>query len=242
MSKYTTQLRWPVEQEEAKYANPASGSQYHPSTYALVGLDKYPIYDETYRKPLNDKIIDHFYFQEIGFETFEQFRFMMRRTMNEIMPYYNQLYKSLSLIKDPLINHDMSFEEETSEGRTGSQGSTQNSSSKTTDTQTSDSTNVYSDTPMGMLTNVGTPSIGGLDGNYATNATFDHNDSNGTSSTNGTSATNSNSESNMAGTRQHREHGFTKSPSLLLKEYRQNMINVDMEIIGELESLFMGIW
>lgn len=234
MSKYTTQLRWPVEQEEAKYANPASGSQYHPSTYALVGLDKYPIYDESYRKPLNDKIIDHFYFQEIGFETFEQFRFMMRRTMNEIMPYYNQLYKSLALIKDPLIDHDMSFEEETSEGRTG--GSEMHASS--TSNQTTNNQNVYSDTPMGMLTNVGTPSIGGVDGDYATNATFDHGGSN--SSDESQSA--SDSHSNMAGTRQHREHGFTKSPSLLLKEYRQNMINVDMEIIGELESLFMGIW
>lgn len=34
-----------------------------------LGLDDYPIFDEEYRAVLNKKIIDHYYFCEIGFET-----------------------------------------------------------------------------------------------------------------------------------------------------------------------------
>ena len=48
MSKYTTQLRYIVE----------SGFN--------LGLQDYPIYDETHRKELNDKIIQHYYVREIG--------------------------------------------------------------------------------------------------------------------------------------------------------------------------------
>lgn len=59
-----------------------------------LNLDAYPIFDEDYRDGLNEKIVNHYYFREIGQETPDRFNFMLGRTMNEIMPYYNQLYKS----------------------------------------------------------------------------------------------------------------------------------------------------
>lgn len=92
MSKYTTQLRWIVEQLSSGIDTPA-GQEYPDAVYQYIGLNRYPIFNESYRKPLNDKIIDHFYFQEIGFETPAQFARMMRRTMNEVMPKYNRLYE-----------------------------------------------------------------------------------------------------------------------------------------------------
>lgn len=97
MSKYTTQLRWIIENAEANGID----------KYKAVGLDSYPIFDEIHRKTLSDKIINHYYFREIGVETVELFRFMMQRQMNEIMPYYNQLYKSELLITDPLNSRDL---------------------------------------------------------------------------------------------------------------------------------------
>lgn len=84
MSKYTTELRWVIE-----------------NGYDLQ-LNEYPIFDENYRQKLNQKIINHYYFREIGFETVGLFRFYLKQTMNEIMPYYNQLYESALLEIDPL--------------------------------------------------------------------------------------------------------------------------------------------
>ena len=88
MSTYTTELRFLVE------------------NYFDLDLKSYPIFDENYRGVLNDKIIKHFYFREIGFETAELFKFYLNRTLNEIMPYYNQLYKSELLEFNPFYNVD----------------------------------------------------------------------------------------------------------------------------------------
>ena len=49
-------------------------------------LDKYPIFDENYRKTLNDKILNHYYDAEIGFETAPLFRHYLLSKLNEIMP------------------------------------------------------------------------------------------------------------------------------------------------------------
>lgn len=67
-----------------------------------LALNDYPIFAEEYRGYLNQKIIDHFYFREIGQETPDRFNFFLKRKMNEIMPYYNELYKSQLIEFDPM--------------------------------------------------------------------------------------------------------------------------------------------
>ena len=86
MSQYTTELRYLVEQG-----------------YELE-LNKYPIFDENYREVLNKKIIDEYYFREIGVETPARFKHHLNHTMDMIMPYYNQLYESELLEIDPLLS------------------------------------------------------------------------------------------------------------------------------------------
>ena len=88
MSKYTTELRYLIENNFD------------------IGLKDYPIFDENYREPLNQKIINHYYFREIGMETAELFKRYLNNTMREIMPYYNQLYKSELLEFNPFYNVD----------------------------------------------------------------------------------------------------------------------------------------
>lgn len=68
-------------------------------------LKNYPIWSEQYRQSLNKKILDHYMFREIGFETPQMFNFYINRTLNEIMPYYNQLYETTILDFDPLSNY-----------------------------------------------------------------------------------------------------------------------------------------
>lgn len=67
-----------------------------------LDLQTYPIFAEEYRAALNKKIIDHFWFREIGQETPDRFNRMLGRKMREIMPYYNQRYLSTMIQFDPL--------------------------------------------------------------------------------------------------------------------------------------------
>ena len=101
MSKYTTQLRWIVEQEQEKVPY-SSQHRYTPETWEKLGLADYDIWEPAYRETLNAKIIDHFYFYEIGFETAAQFAWHVRALMQEIMPYYNKLYETQAMLTEPL--------------------------------------------------------------------------------------------------------------------------------------------
>ena len=88
MSIFTTELRYPIEQYQDD--NGLDRRTYDAGVYQLIGLDEYPIFEESYRAKLNNKIIEHYYFKEIGTDTLGRFRWYMRTTMNEIMPYYNK--------------------------------------------------------------------------------------------------------------------------------------------------------
>lgn len=108
MAIYTTQLRSIVEQCQADYH---AGPDDFTCAYERLGLADYPIFDESYRQQLNDKIIRHYYFCEIGDETVARFRWHLRMTMFEQMPYFNQLYESLNMVTDPLTNMHYTYSE-----------------------------------------------------------------------------------------------------------------------------------
>lgn len=59
-----------------------------------LGLKEYPIWDEAHRSELNTKILNHYRFYEIGFETPAMFKYYLNKELAEIMPYYNQLYET----------------------------------------------------------------------------------------------------------------------------------------------------
>lgn len=82
-----------------------------------LALDNYPIFSEDYRRYLNQKIIEHFYFREIGQETADRFNFFLRRKMNEIMPYYNKMYESTLIEFDPLASEFFTEGTRTERGR-----------------------------------------------------------------------------------------------------------------------------
>lgn len=231
MSKYTTELRWIVE-----------------NGYDLQ-LNEYPIFDENYRQKLNQKIINHYYFREIGFETVGLFRFYLKQTMNEIMPYYNQLYESALLEIDPLNtinftetltrtkigNDTKNFNEDTT---VNSNGDSNSNSTKNTNFK-----DVESDTPQGML------SIGNINGElYASYARISKNEDT-TNSTAHQETTDTqkrkndekiNREDNENYTRT--EKGNRESQSELLMKYRETFLNIDMQVINELNDLFMGLY
>lgn len=153
MATYTTQVRTLVE------------------NHFDLGLKDYPIFDENYRETLNGKILGHYYFREIGFETAGLFKFYLNQTMSEIMPYYNQLYKSELIKFDPLKNVDHEIKSDkantlissrldssSSHGSGSANGTSTgivsdvNASAETnTGEQSNSDKNVHSDTPQGLL-------------------------------------------------------------------------------------------
>ena len=107
---------------------------------SLFGLDSYPIFDESYRKVINDMIIAHFIDFEIGYETDFLFRTHMRSDMARIMPNINVKLKARVLAYE-----------------TKNMFETDNSGS----TKVSDNEHKFLDTPQGQ-TNL-------IDDNYLTN-------------------------------------------------------------------------
>lgn len=178
-----------------------------------MGLNDYPIFDENYRSKLNEKILNHYYMREIGFETAGLFKRYLNVKMNEIMPYYNQLYLSAQIEFDPLETYSTNeqYERETT-GDNTSQDEGENKS-------------LQNDTPMGSLQDP-------FSENYATTS----------QKTNATNTTKLNSSENEKYSRKLSGKNDSKSNSQLLMEYRQSFLNIDMLIIEELDVLFMQLW
>lgn len=227
MSKYTTQLRFPVEQFLTDIGQDNDEKNWK-MIYDKLGLNDYPIFSEDHRQVLNDTIIRHFYFREIGQETFAQFRFILRRTMFEIMPYYNMLYPVIDDI-DPLHNYSRDWDEDWNVDNTDNWSNGNKSKSDST----SNTESIYEDTPMNLLNS---DSVRNLE--YATNVTY--NNSKDHSEAEGNAA--GDDVKNELGEKHHHQLGFTVSQSELFLKYREAVANIDMLVIKELESLFMGLW
>lgn len=223
MSKYTTQLRFICEQlscldESVDFSK--IDLVIESAYYKIFDFD-FPIFDEKYRKVLCTKILKHYYFKEIGFETYALWKNYLNTTLNEIMPYYNQLYESELLKFNPFYDVDLKRKHDTeSDGKTETSNSSEH---------TSKYTEKYSDTPQGSITNL-------ENGNYLTNATL--------TDTKGNEKADSNS--NINSTEKYLEivsgKMGTSSYSKMLKEYRTTFLNIDAEIINELNDLFMLLW
>lgn len=129
MSSYTTELRYICE----NLAGLDKSGDYN-DIDAIIEAARpklfsfsYPIFDEAYRKTLETKIIFHFYRREIGSETVGLFKYWLKRKMCEIMPYYNQLYKSELLEFNPFYDVDLTRDHQlktTGETKTGEQANT----------------------------------------------------------------------------------------------------------------------
>ena len=113
MSKYTTEVRFICE-TEAGLAESVGYSKVDDvldkSWNKIFDTGDWEIYDEEYRPILCKKILKHFYTREIGAETAGLWKLWLNQRMAEIMPYYNQLYKSTLFEFNPLYDTDYKTE------------------------------------------------------------------------------------------------------------------------------------
>lgn len=195
MSKYTTEVRFICESksglEESKGAS--SVDEVIANSWSKIFTSKVSFFDEAYRSVLCQKILKHYYLREIGAETVGIWMLWMNTRLEEIMPYYNQLYESAKIEFDPMHDVDLtrkhkrnvdgtSKEDGTrTDNTTGKRTLTGNRDTDSTGSSTRNTTSgsdetkrdLYSDTPQGAIT--------GLENeNYLTNARKITNNVNGT--------------------------------------------------------------
>lgn len=232
----------------------------------LWDFDYPSYYKDAQKADFERKVIDHYYFRQIGQETVGRFLHMFRTKVREIMPYYIDMYKTVEImhgLENPFDNVDIveTFEQEstgtasgTASGETsgtesGSASGSESSERKEDKSASERKEHRFSNTPQG--------SIGNLE-NYLTEAAIDENESSETiessasgSSESQTSATSSgtssqSSSSETSGTVKHKltrkgNQGVNTYAHDMI-EFRKSIINVDMMVINELNELFLGIY
>lgn len=180
MSKYTTEVRYICETESGltESVGFSDVDNVISKSWDKIFTTNCKFFDEEYRKILCSKILKHFYLREICSETVGIWKLWVNTRLEEIMPYYNQLYSS-ELIKfnpmydtDVTTTHDRTNKGETTETNTGNRkltgksdtikdgnkdtNATNQGTTNTNNTHNGTKYDLYSDTPQGALTGVDT--------------------------------------------------------------------------------------
>ena len=184
---------------------------------------EYPTYYQGEEKTaFEQKVLDHFWFRQIGQETPGRFLHMFRSKIREIMPYYIRMYKSAEAFDNdpnPLESYNLEetfIQDSESSGKSGSETEA-----------TGNNTRKFSDTPQGSIDNLE---------RYLTEATLEG--SEGSEKASGTS------ENTGRVTHTLIRKGNIGVQSLG-EEYIKNrkaIINVDMMVIDELNDLFLKVY
>ena len=256
MAKYTIELNEIMRDGNANVQLQKALSTYpmyqpisnHPDVIAIIPT----------REELNKKLLNHYKYREIGFETVGRFLEELEFAMCEIMPYYNQMYNSVEImakIDDPFGNVDVT--ETTRETRSGTAKSNDNGTvnasandnSSTNSSVNSTSKTLESETPQGNIAvtanNIDTVT-------HADKGVWVKNGSNDTASTSGESSSETTStNASESETSETIEHIYTKVGNQGVNtyahdmvEFRTSIIDVTMMILedGRIKDLFMQVF
>lgn len=253
MSKYTTEVRFICE-------NSAGLSVSEGADNVDSVLDKcwnkvfnfdFPIFDENYRQVLCRKILKHYYTREIAHETVGRWKLALNAKLNEIMPYYNQLYKSELLEFNPFYDVDLTRSREGSgtSNRTSNNTETNSGTSKNVSsgsgTSNTDTLNRFSDTPQNSMDTQGIADSVPL--TTVTKVNEDNTTSNESTDTltrndnkTGSGTENINNTDKYIETVRGKQG--TENYSSLLKKFRETFLNIDMMIIEDCSDCFFTLW
>lgn len=227
------------------------------SEYPLYETDPEKVnqYGTAYKVPtreeLNTKILNFYRFREIGQETFGRWLYELKTALNEIMPYYNQLFYSADQDFNPIYNVDYrkTIDREKKDNTIGTQNSSSNTSSTGSDSSSNEENTktVNSKTPQDLLgiSNTGIDSV-----NYADDAswgkssgsTSGHNSTTGSTSSNGSNSVIGKENEGIVETTKG-NFGVVSAQDLIIK-YRETLLNIEQLIINDprISELFMLIY
>lgn len=228
MAKYTIELRrvcdiYGREEVEGWFKDYNISNYLTPSQ--IEQIEKFGVWS---KDRLAEKIVDHYFMREIGFETPALFKHYAKVTMQEIMErQFPKIYSNF-LEYDPLSNVD--FTETYTREIEGSSEGTSNSNSK----NNASGLNINNDTPQTRITKQDLDS-----GAYASQVNQSDTSSNIEDETNAQSSSNT-----VERFTRHEEgdNGVIITNQRLVKEFREIIVAIDEEIINELSKLFMGIY
>lgn len=268
MSKYTTEVRYICETFSGICD---TGNDRKVDGVIAASWDKifsFPdsaIFDARYKKPLCCKILKHYYTNEICAETAQLWMLWLNSRMEEILPYYNQLYRSELLQFDPFTDANLkrtntgntqsnTSDNSTNTSKTGAYGASSGSSTSHSETKTTGNNtdrDLFSDTPQGGLTGVENET-------YLTTARKMTGNESGTSDTDTTTSTNTQYQDTTETTGSNQKTGNANTTeeyielitgksqgqtySSMLNEFRETFLNIDKMIIEDLKDLFFNLW
>ena len=228
-------------------------------------LSTYPIYASQNpaitdliptREMLNEKLLNHYKYREIGFESVGRFLDELEITMCEIMPRYNELFKTVEIMAElpsPFDNVDVTetFEQTTtstatSEGTSSNTESNEGTSEGTTSAETA-SRAIESDTPGNDI------AAGSLDEvSYASRAEWgkgssqgsENRSSSGSSSSEGSTSGSSSSEGTTTHTFTKKGNQGVNTYAHDMNEFRTSIIDVVDQILNDerIAELFMLVY
>lgn len=258
MSKYTIQVK---EICESFNNNTSSVSSTIEATIEkalphIFNFD-YPFFNIEQKIRLERQFLRHNYFKEIGFETYGVWNAYLCSTLRDIMPYYIQLYKTVELKFDPFNDTQLSRNiTNTKENNSTTNNDTlinktENSNNEKTSnentTANNNLTSAKSETPQGSLDNV-------KNLKYLSEAEINNSEIKQNIDIKSSDKNNLTNNEDRKLTEIQKTDGkeittetlsgkqSSQSYSSLLLEYRTTLINIDLQIIEELNDLFMKIY
>ena len=195
--------------------------------FTLFDFD-YPFYsdDLSMKEEFENRFIEHYYFHEIGFETVARFKHYLRSRLRDVMPYYSQ---DLNFLLNKDLREEFIRESSgTLESSAKTSGSNSMSSSNTNNSKVSNLDNGVAAVNL---------SSGNLTG--VSQDTTSANASNQTES--GTTQANKTNQNEKTVFTSQGNIGVVSSANLL-KEWRDVMINIQLQLIEECHDLFMLIY
>ena len=228
MAKYTIELRRVCEiygrQEVENWFKDYNITNYL-TPEQIAQITKFNVWS---KDRLAEKIVDHYFMREIGFETPALFKHYAKVYMQEIMErQFPKIYSNF-LEYDPLSNVDFT-ETYTREIEGTSEGTSSSNS-----TNTASGLNINNDTPQTNITRQDLDT-----GAYASNVNQSDTETNIEDETSAESSSNT-----IERFTRHEEgdNGVIITNQRLVKEFREIIVAIDEEIINELSKLFMGIY
>ena len=196
--------------------------------YTLLKDEKFKVFDFDYnfysdeaKQDFEEKFINRYMFDEIGFETVARFKNYLKEKLNRIAPYYKQLYQTeLRCMEDDIdfmLNKDLR-ETETIKGSNTSNSKTQANSTTLNKESYLDNGNASLELSEGNMTG-----ISSSEGNGITDSTQD-------------------GENEQTRTLLSQGNIGITSSAELLEKWRNVLINIDEMIIEECRDLFMMLY
>lgn len=222
---------------------------------ALVFSFSYPFYvnaESTEYTELKEQFEKTFclqYFREqFGTETIGEFRYHLQRILTLNMPYYEQLYKSMTFDYNPLKNHV--FERETDMTRNENTSGVTNSESTHKDTVALDSNTSTDTTTENQSIHSDNPQVNFSGTDYASTMDRGKTEAHGTNDT--ITNTVNNGEHNGKDTENRdftadnkdktTESGFIGSYSDEIAKYRAIIVNINKRICDDCKELFYQMY